>query len=769
MPVSADLFCRVNAFGSDPLALLVQVQNNVTDPDGLRLDAEIDGTAGAMAVPVTLTKQSISMRVYVDGVLVPELHACRVTRSRDKNIQDGEFTVPIQPGGTGYAGDFLGRGSNLRKKRIDVFGVYLTSTGYHEVPLIANGICNDDGREQSDGAKITFRFVDGGGRFDQVLTDLVIPPGSGLSRDRVVKIAATRAGVERISLERSGTTMNHEFQMADGNFIPACQEMADVEGRVIQWDRSDYMIWRQYGSPNILRSRPVWSFTERNFVKGTCKLSQPGELVTEITVEGDEQILSGPCGDVTSRVTITTRSLNGPVAPLYAQSTGSSYAANPQPDALVAPIPVRVETFDTTRRCGIVVYERRTVQEYFNPEVDRYDWDAASDAWLTLGNVYTDDNTDDDSPAYLYPSEQWLITEIDETWHYWFRDGFEGPTAFNLTGQFPGFSLLLIDLGYGLSAPKGWEGIGDPDGSRPAQWDGLKIGTLNRQQRWYGVREAVKTRTVTSYPYDIWEEVEPADNTRVLGNKEAVVNGAEEFQETAVQFNILGSDGRGYQTDDDEYRFAYLARSGPEFRYGDETEHAENVETIQYTGATLTHYIGNGSENHDEVETERDLNDRTIRTVASTGLESYLPAADRIPDSGPSTDTDIYEDDAELADLYNRAYRTETRPISVTVTDDELEANSTRGVHKVHSQYVENEEEADWLARWLLEEGAAGVFDGDLAGANFFVEPGDECATVRYRKIGLAGMPGRVDSVTWNWTAGETLNTGVTILIYPVT
>ena len=47
---SADLFLSVAAFGTDPLLLRVDVQNDVTDPDGVRIDASIDGTAGSMAI-----------------------------------------------------------------------------------------------------------------------------------------------------------------------------------------------------------------------------------------------------------------------------------------------------------------------------------------------------------------------------------------------------------------------------------------------------------------------------------------------------------------------------------------------------------------------------------------------------------------------------------------------------------------------------------------------------------------------------------------------
>lgn len=769
--IRADLFCRVDAFGNDPLSLRVQIQNNVDDPDGLRIDAAIDGTAGAMAVPTSIAKQKIAMRVYVDGVLVPELHACRVTRTRKQNLQTWEFTVPIHAGATGYAGDWVGNGVGLCKKRVDIYGVYVTSTGSHEIPLIANGIADNEGRESNGGALVTYTGVDRGGRYDKETIDFILPPGSGISRDRVIEIAARRAGVEDISLEHSDAVMLHEFQMADAEFIPPCQELADVEGRVIQWDRSGDMIWRQYGSGAMVPSTSRWSFTERNFVAGSCKLTQPGELITEITVEGDIQEVVGPCGDVTSRVTITTSSLNGPTSPAYAQSAGSSYAANPQPAALTTPITVKVETFDTTRRCGIVVYEKRTVTEWFNPETARYEWNSTTDSWDTLNTVFTDDNTDDDSPAYLYSREQWLVTEIDETWHYWFRDGFEGPEPFYVP-----LKPSWLDLGWGLRAPKGWDGLADGEGFIPAtdanyshdlRWDGLKIGTLTKSKRWYGVREYVKSRVVTTYPYDIWEEIEPANGWKVLGGKEAVTGDMEEFIETEQIVTILGADIRGYQTDEDVYRFQFIAINGSQYLYGDDSERGEPDQQLRFSGATYTKYIGTGEQSHDEIVSETNLDDRTVSSVASTGLDSYLPAAERIPDSGQTQDTDVYADDDEAAELYQRAYRTESKPVSVTVTDDELEHCSTRGVHKVHSQYIESEDEADWLARWLLDEGSAGVFDGELAGANFFVEPGDWCSMIRYRQIGLSGCEGRIEEVSWDWRAGDVMNTKIQALLYP--
>jgi hypothetical protein len=767
----ASLFLKVDAFGSDALELRVQIQNNVTNPDGLRLDAAIDGTAGAMAVPTTIAKQRIGIRVYVDGALVPELNACRVTRSRSGNIQTWALTVPIHPGATGYAGDWDGNGTGLCKRAVDVYGVYLTSTGYHEIPLIYNGIADNEARETSDGSFVTYTGVDAGGRYDRETTDFILPPGSGIPRERVISIAAKRCGVTEISLEPSGVQMMHEFQMADASFIQPCQEIADVEGRMIQWDRDGNMVWPQYGSGDLVPSTSRWTFTERNFVNGTVRLNQPGELITEITVEGDLQELVGPCGDVTSRVTITTSSLNGPASPAYAQSAGSSYAANTASPTLAEPITVKVETFDTTRRCGIVVYERRTVTEWFNPEVSRYEWNAATDAWDTLGSVYTDDNTDDDSPAYLYSREQWLTTEIDETWHYWFRENFEGPTSDVIDLKPSG-----LDMGWGLRAPKGWDGrtngtgfvsANDPDHSYDIDWEGCKIGTISKSQRWYGVRQYVKSRTVAAYPFDIWEEVEPANGWDVLGSKESAVSGGEQFLQTGQIVTLLGTDGRGYQTDEDEFRFEYWDRKGSPYLYGDDTERADEAESLQFVGATYTKFVGSGEQSHDEIVTETNQDDRTIQTVATTGIASYLPAAERIPDSGPTQDTDVYLDDAEEAELYARAYRTKSTPVSVTVTDDTLESCSTRGVHKVQSSYLESEDEADWLARWLIDEARAGIFEGDLAGANFFIEPGDWCGSIRYGQLGLGSTPGRVDEVTWDWKVGTVLNTRIKVLLYP--
>jgi hypothetical protein len=67
----------------------------------------------------------------------------------------------------------------------------------------------------------------------------------------------------------------------------------------------------------------------------------------------------------------------------------------------------------------------------------------------------------------------------------------------------------------------------------------------------------------------------------------------------------------------------------------------------------------------------------------------------------------------------------------------------------------------------LIDEARAGIFEGDLAGANFFIEPGDWCGSIRYGQLGLGSTPGRVDEVTWDWKVGTVLNTRIKVLLYP--
>lgn len=776
---SADLFLRVAEFGNDPLRLLVQVQNNVTDPDGLRIDATIDGTAGAMATPTTLSPQKVEMRVYVANVLVPELHSVRVTRSRNNNLQTWEFSVPIHRTATGYAGAWVGGGTGLCKQAVSIYGVYKTSTGTHEIPLIVNGIADSEGRESQGGAIITYSGVDAGGRYDGEMIDLILPPGSGLTRDRVVKVAASRAGVPNISLETSDTEMNKEFQMADSQFLPPCQELADVEGRVLQWDRSASLVWPQYGSGALAGSDSRWSLTEKNWVMGSGKLTQPGDIITEVTVDGEEQVLVGTCGDLTSTVRITTTSLNGPIAPAWHQAASSVYTANPAPTAPTEPITVRVEVFETTKRCGILVYEKRSAYEFYNPETSRYEWDAATDAWITLADVYTDDNTDDDSPAFSLIQDKWTLTEVDETWHYWMRGGFRGPTTDAAFFTVAGSRSMLTD--WGLSAPIGWDGETDYDpdsiqqddgsGYISAGFEGCKIGTLRSSQRFYAPRQYVATRANYPYPRPFWEETEPANGWNVLGNKESIVGDVESLIQHSREVTQYGTDGRGFLTDEVVHRAEWWAPPGENavtgYMYGDGIERTQAAETFQYVGATWTRYVGAGEQSHDEIVTDSDYQGGVTGSVLTSGLDSYLPAIERIPDSGPPADSDIYEDDDELAGNYNRAYRTESKPISVTLTDDDLEGCVPRSVPKVQSAYIENEDEADWLARWLIDESMASMFDGTLAGANFFIEPGDWCDTVRYPQIGVDGA-GRVEEVSWEWKPGAPINTDVSIRLYEV-
>lgn len=782
--VYSDLYCAVDALDGAELALTVDVQNEVDDPDGLFLDASIDGTAGAMAVPTTLTRQQVEMRVYVDGAAVPELVACSVTRSRGQNLAQWEFTVPIHPTASGYAGAFVGGKVGICKKSISIYGVYETSTGTHLIPLIYDGIADNEGRESSGGALVTYQGVDRGGRFDRETIDLNLPPGHGLPRDRVVRLAASRAGVEAFSLEHSETNMMKEFVLADAPFLGPCQELADVEGRVIQWDRSGDMAWPQFGSGSLVPSPSRWSFQEKHFVLGSVSLGQPGELITEMTVDGDAQVIIEQCGDVTVTTKITTKSLEGPLAPAYKQNSDGSYDANTQPADPSDPITTRIEIIERVERCGILVYDRRRAWEFYNPETARYTWDAVNDEWDPIDDVWTDDNSAGDDPAFWRQIESWRLTEVDETWHYWFQTGYQ-----RYVGPLGGFSQvpgLPDSAGHGsLSYPVGISSFAVNDaGQIIGPFAGVKIGTLARSWRWTAPRAAVKTRSIVAYPYDPWEEVEPTSGQKVLGSKEAIntlgtIPGwlsasyssgdeppdGEQFLPVSQEAVIYEPDARGYLRSEIRYKFSYFARGGASYLYGDGSEHSEEYETLRYVGSDLTTYVPNGDQQHDEIELETDLDNRTVRSVATIGMDGYLPSAERIPNSGPPESGDEYADAEEQSELYRKAYRTESQPISVVVAAEDLENCSTRGVHRLSAPWVESEDEAEWLGQWIIDEAASAEFRGTLAGANFFIEPGDWCSQVRYHQLGV-DSEGRVEDVKWSWRSGQPINTEILVRLY---
>lgn len=759
------------------------VSDVIPEPEALYLEAAIDGSAGEMATSHSVQLQRFGWRLTVDGDVLDMTRVVDVSVEMDIDnpLRTWSFEVALDTPDGLWDNPIMEPGPGLCKREVDIDLVLPTTTGFYYKRLITGGVCDSESRTSLPNARARFSGVCSGGRYDGELVDLVLPPGHGLSRPRVIEIAARRAGVTDVDLHQvtygnlvwfqneDGTwawasytpKMMKEFQMSDAQFLGPCQELADVDQMRLYWDSDGFLKWTPCGPPAD-EEDTIDHFDERNFKRAAVTIEIPGgETVTEVTVNGEEQLIRDPedCGDVTTSVEVTSEGLQGPIAPKYAQSTGG-YATNPYDTVeFDDPQRVRLEVLERTVRCGIEVYTRRMSYSYFLPMAARYTWDAVNDEWDRIDGIYADEGTDGNANAYVAPIEKWLLTEVDEEWHYWNDEEFLGPRVGPVASQeanfgvAPGYAPQLVDLDFSK----------------------VKIGTFSVSWRWYAVKKYLKTRTLTPFPPPIWEEVEPPALHAVYGDKSGCAglviapawlhsnyqgyqtyssNDGELFLPVSATTVLYESDGRGYLIGEERQNFGWLARpNGSAYLYGDGKESDDEQEEFRLVSTETKKYSAAGENNHDEIVVRSDFNGRDVSSQTTTGLDGYLPAIDRIPDGGTidtEEEEDVYEDEAEQAAVAAETLRTEVRPFAVTIRDADLEHCHVRNVVELAAPYAENEAEADRMARHVIARSAAPRFSAELARVHPWLRPG-LVSEITCHPLGITqAMRSRITKVAFN-------------------
>lgn len=789
--VYVDLFGIIESDGDDGATLEINAQlqaASVPDDDALEIDATIDYALGEAAVPTGLNVQCAGMVVFRNGTPInpANMKSIEVSRDYDNQLQQWSFEVTLVTANSPLHSPFDHAGPSLCKEKISVYGAYLVGGTAYLIPLIKDGIADASTRDSSDGGIEVVSGVDSGGFYDQKLIDFVIPIGSGLDRAEAIKLIAEEAEVESINLPSSGRSIMKELQLADSQFLGPCQEMADVENRRLLWNRDGEFTWVKVGRQHSNDNGIAGTIDERRWVAGSVKSEHPGgEVVTRITADGDEQ-LPGQCTVVEVTQKITVKGLDGPMPLGFRQymSGGSiAYEAQGAGTPWTEPQVTSIEVIMRQEKCKVLLFERRARWEYFNPESARYEWDSTASEWDGVDiSIYTDDNSSGEEPAYLFNKPRWMLVAVDETWHSWFQTGFISWGPYSLLGPTGGWGYMAYPRSVNT-----WQIA--RNGTIVSPWAGVKIGTLSRSWGWARINAHVKDRSIASYPYAAWEEVEPDSGTLVTGDKNGVTalptssNGTPYYPTappydlwygySAVRFTcveerlvLYESDDKGYLTGAYERIGRFHARKGPNFLYGDGFEYADEEETFGFDAEDVTLYTANGEDQHDEIELHYDRDEKLYASKASTGLAGYLPAAERMPGESAPQD-DLYEDEDQADELFIPSMRTDMKSISIEVIDLGLENCHVLNWRKLDSQYAENEAELEEMAWAIIDESAAARITGTVAGADFFIEPG-KLYTLKHGKIGL-NHTGRMKRVRWRWSPSspqEPLNTEVEALVY---
>jgi len=90
--------------------------------------------------------------------------------------------------------------------------------------------------------------------------------------------------------------------------------------------------------------------------------------------------------------------------------------------------------------------------------------------------------------------------------------------------------------------------------------------------------------------------------------------------------------------------------------------------------------------------------------------------------------------------------------MEAVVLDESLEDNHPRRVMKFQAPYAENLAELEAMAWAILDAAAAAKVSFTLAGANFYVEPG-QAVRLNLSPLGISHTV-RVVSVSWDFSGG---------------
>lgn len=762
--------------------------------DELDVMAEIDGTAGEAATPRNGVVQTAGFEIYIDGILFGrhlQGETISVRRSYDERLQSYDFevhlTTPTGPLGSPF-------GCNIpptRQKRIDVYGVYLTSTGVHRVPLITGGIAHATSRRGTDGGYFeTYSGVDRGGRFDQKLVEKVFPPGHGLRRDQVLQKCAEAAGETQFRLEE-GRKMLKEFQILDSTFIEPCAELLDIENRRIVWnDRGELT------NPQIGRRRSNetvrWQFDERDMAAAEAvSVDFKADVITEVIANGTEQLTAEQCGDVVITTTIEVKDIAAPQPQAYIQES-SGYSANAGYPATDYTVPKIVELQVLTRieRCNVEIYQRREVYTFYNPETARYHRDEVNLEWDRVPYpVYVADDEDDDNPAFAFHAPRWGLVSVEELWTFYFQDGYQAAGfnygAIHVPGGFDrfvspanavaGLSWARDENGYPMGMatdPDNGDILGAFNGVEVIPgYIGVKLGTFARKHEMYLVKGAQKRR---SPPYTTpFDEIEPgiAGTTYITGDGMGVagISGVQECdkyfasncddnndlsEQLLVTEEVLESyltNRDGFMVGKDTLVAGIAAKRGsgpPAYWFGEGYVAAEEWESFRQLTSTSERYEAVGDANHNIYRSGRDtVENKATRQPSEFNVEGYLPAAEYLPEA--EIDDTLYSDETERDLTAVATMRTTSRPMDVTVTAEDLEnCGHEHSEYKLELLWAEDVDELNFGANAIIDESAAADVNLTLAGANFFVR---ECDLIlaQYRPIDLNDVI-RCKSVEWS-------------------
>lgn len=647
---------------------------------------EVDGTTSDAMVPRAGTVQEVGLEVDVNGLAVPlaEVLSIEVDRDWSRPTQSWGFSMPLAESAARFGSPYDRVGPGMGKQEVDVSGVCRTSTGTHRFPLIRGGLVdNSQRRAGAAGYVEQFNGGDKGARRDRRNVTLVLPPGHGLYRDRIIRDVYALAGETAFRLERMRQA-HKEVQLVDAAAPDLPAELAATEGRALFYDRSGALTNPKIG---IRGNKPILLTLEEGdlLLIADVESSHPGDVITDVTLTGTEQVVREPeeaCGlETKPPQEVVIFGLYTPWHATYSQGSGCALT---DLDPVLVPLPddTPISRTRTTivERCGVVVMEVVEVFGWKRIETARYQYGAAG-ALNCRGGVFLDSDAtvNGSEPAFAQSFERPdILLSRSVTRHYYDKAGF-------------GFSgnHLTTDSEHKLVTRAGTTGY--------------RLGSVTTTDAWYQIRKALKV----AVPGTPWEEIDPTNGLLVTGSGEGVAEASEVFRRVGKQVEVVDSDADGYIEAEIVYDYGYTLRPGTGYQFAGGDTFASQTEAFGLRGWQQTSYLSVLGEGGHVAVTTQFVYDGTSPKVAGGQKESRdgaRPAVDRIqPEGEDAFDPVLFETDEEREEARN-ARPTESRQIKVRMSAPSLLATHEPREIKTSLPWAENIEDLAEAAAHIIRQ-----------------------------------------------------------------
>lgn len=768
--------CRLSVAAVAGSQATLRVALNEASPDGAILQVTSDPSGWNAAITATGIQTS-GWAIYVGGELVDLGRfsgSISVARSYDQQLQTYNFELSLDTPDGAFGSPFRCAGPATGRRTVAVYGVYkLTSGATKLVPLILDGVADNSRREaRADGSCVeTITGVDRGGRFDQELVTLVLPPGHGFPRGRVLQLLAERAGETQFNLEAGNPTVK-EVQVVDGDWLSIATEQHEVENRRVLWDANGYLTNPKVGRPRA-DEPDRFDFDETDFLRDApVGVDHKAYVLTDVTLTGSEQIAADEkvCAlDPQPPQEVISEAVYSPAVQPYKATGIATIASSGLSPSTAARRVVGISRYQQVLRCGTTVYERTTKWGYKNPLATRVEWNAGTRVWDLIVNRFLPDNDPANlGLAYFYGIEHFAPVFDEEVWHFYMQDGFTYPAGAtderydHLRGQYP----------YTINTTTGeWEG----------DFVGFYLGSITRTATFGFIRKALRSRDVSlAPPYDVFDDLDPITGSKLIGSEAADLAPTLPWQ-SSYSADAPGSVSTGealipvaekilhvYGDADDkktrelalEFGWGAAPASPGGYKYGDGTESSDATEAWQELARTETLYASTLESLHRKT-TERYAFGYFISGETEPSISGDRPAVPLLPTV--ERNEAAYASADEMAEFAKYARRMDTKQIKVQVTADGLLTCHFPGILKTDVPWAENEDELAAVGIALIDESAAATV-GFTVLANFYLreaQPG----RLYFKRLGLDSRA-RLRSVSHSGPTRGPVLTSCEALVY---